>query len=853
WVVEKGGIIHHDFARQIGVELAKPDCKISDPFRHFWELVRIESQRPAGWLDPVAAARAHGSLQNEALDTVNRAIFLRSLAPRYQLNTQSRFWKTYKEVMEIEHKIESLADLVEIKIVLANDHLVHSLPASDQSWPLLAELLDPLTSLLANAVQMGVDAAYADIANGMSYSAWRSIEPHRQDQFSHPNGWSTLGELCRRSFEEACILDSEMARITVDRWIFYGQSKGYSLFRRLALHAFAYWQELLADQAIPLLLEGNTLWDNEYHREVCRFLVRRGTYLSNNALEQLILEILKGKPRTLYREDLDDESFRKYSTSATDKKLAKLLQGGASLDAESRQRAEIYLESLSDEEKRDDRDEFIGWVGDVVDIPQPTADDWMDLSPQEIVDRMTQPGEPNSWEQLRQPDPGRKLADLMGRDWQKAFKVICLSLDQGVKIEETWSSGLHRLSVNKENTVLIVSELWRLVCAHPHLLQAVNGLASITMAVSETLHDDPEPVEFWSLWDAVWEQFLIAGRSVVATDVHGLSWAINHPGANLTKALLARLDQRKRDAGSGLPSDLKSRFDDMAAGKTETHRAARILLASHLAWLHYLDPIWTTNSLIQRMVLQENGAPTDEAMGMWEGYLWSSSLNINLLSDIKQAMLTALPRIEPGTNGSLDNLHALFADILIELPSGFSESEIKSAFGAMTQKGLVGCARHFEKKLKIAGDKSPDLWQHSIKPLIQKFWPVDREHRTPTTSASLVGMLLAIKRELQNGLDLLNNKGLLEPFDDHYLHQIIYHLDQKQLHDSENNTNSSFDVVLSFPTETLELLDTVIPRSPQHLWSLDGLDSILQKIISQQPQLQSNPAYRRLIDLLNRG
>jgi hypothetical protein len=237
-------------------------------------------------------------------------------------------------------------------------------------------------------------------------------------------------------------------------------------------------------------------------------------------------------------------------------------------------------------------------------------------------------------------------------------------------------------------------------------------------------------------------------------------------------------------------------------------------------------------------------------MALWDGYLWSPQINVNLLSDIKPAMTTALAMAD--SEGELRNLFFLFADILIEIPSAFNQQETKDILASMQPTGLMACAGHFEDKLRESAGNAEVLWRNTIAPIFKESWPVDNPHQTAGTRTALGEMLLETKQAFPDGLKLLTNSSLLGKLNADDRSSIVYELESMVDPGTLTQHEQPFNIVSTFPEETLELIDIVTPETP-HTWSISGLQAVLDAIKREKPNLARNRAFIRLLNLLNRG
>ena len=138
-----------------------------------------------------------------------------------------------------------------------------------------------------------------------------------------------------------------------------------------------------------------------------------------------------------------------------------------------------------------------------------------------------------------------------------------------------------------------------------------------------------------SIFDALLNKLLSGGETAtdsailserVAGDSHGWSrrtmdHAINGAVGNAAQFLFTLLGSRSLENESGIPSELKSRFDRLIAAPGEGSSHAVCLIAHQVEWLHYLDPEWACNTIVPWF-----DPDHPDAEPAWNGLLWRRRL-----------------------------------------------------------------------------------------------------------------------------------------------------------------------------------------------------------------------------------
>ncbi|WP_207389726.1 hypothetical protein [Stutzerimonas kirkiae] len=140
---------------------------------------------------------------------------------------------------------------MEWEIVLASDHVhsgLHDMPKNEQWTAALPELLDDLSALLRDALDLMRELGGVDSESDHSYVHQPSISDHSQNKDFHD--WTALIELARDAWLATVAKSPERARIVAETWA-HGT---YPVFRRLALFAAAQGRVISLRQALDWLL-----------------------------------------------------------------------------------------------------------------------------------------------------------------------------------------------------------------------------------------------------------------------------------------------------------------------------------------------------------------------------------------------------------------------------------------------------------------------------------------------------------------------------------------------------------------------------------------------------------------------
>src|SRR5574340_487435 len=141
----------------------------------------------------------------------------------------------------------------------------------------------------------------------LSYIARPSIPDHPQNHDFHD--WTALIQMCRDAWLSTSTGAPLLAESELERWSLIK----YPLFKRLVFHVARESPLINHTRGLKFLLQDNAywLWSPETQRECLCLLEHLACRLDSLQRNELCKAILTGPPRDMYREDLQDEEWRK--------------------------------------------------------------------------------------------------------------------------------------------------------------------------------------------------------------------------------------------------------------------------------------------------------------------------------------------------------------------------------------------------------------------------------------------------------------------------------------------------------------------------------------------------------------
>ena len=351
WVVDHGGHVHLNFAKQIQTQLVKLHRLTQEKSEE--ELDEIHGNCPGFIPTPLArtiwgliaagragkpvAASLHnwwGRCQHEGLGLALRKEVRELLAPRLTFS-RSYSWIDY-ETSSIDLEKPSAAESVSLDIALSSRNVHYWLEhwTPDANWTsVLRQLLGDFTVLLRDAMDMMNEIGKADEHDDLSPWDQPSIAHHSRNR--RLRDWTALIELARDAWIAVADDDPEQASRVAQRWF----RQPFPVFKRLCFFAAGYKNIVCRQHALEWLIaeDGWWLWSAYTRREVIRLLVAIWPTLNPEQQDTLAGVILRGPSRSMYRDQsnkrLTDDRFKRVVERAIWLRLAKIQASGASLES----------------------------------------------------------------------------------------------------------------------------------------------------------------------------------------------------------------------------------------------------------------------------------------------------------------------------------------------------------------------------------------------------------------------------------------------------------------------------------------------------------------------------------------
>ena len=745
----------------------------------------------------------------DGISTSLRLSLRELLTPRISLKEKFSF---EKEGILDEPKESQF--VIDVEVTLTSEY-VHSelVEFNNSKWKeVLPFLLEDFQLLLKDTLDLLCELGKADHTYDMSYWHLPSIEPHWQNR--HFQDWVALIELLRDAWIALKKIDFARSSIVAQSWF----QQPYPTFKRLAF--FAASKDSINPQVWVdwLLLENSWwLWSTNTGREVYRLLVLQGNKLDGELQESLEEAILRGPPRKMFREDIEEDNWNNLVAHSIWLHLSKLESSGLKLGENAKEKLLAIGEQFPEwRVRRNQRDEFSHWMSGTGD-PDFDDEQVVDIAPtrrNKIVDWLINFDSKESlhhqdnWNEVCRKHPMQvlfALKDLASNNvwpsdrWRTALQVW----SERRLVERTWMYGASFIQAMPSTVIISI----------------IHSLSRWIEAASELtdLHRDI----FLKICNQILE--LTLENEGPSNDDQPVFSAINHPVGHATYTLINLWFIKKPNDHDLLPADIKPFFTKLCDVEKSIYKHGRVLLASRLISLYRVDKKWTETYLLPLFDWQNH-----EAKGVWEGFLWSPRLYVPLMVDLKQAFLKTVNHYNQLGEHKQQYARFLTYAALNNL-DGYTNEDFREVFTKLPQEALNEAARALSDAIKGNAEQSEAYWKNRIAVFWQEIWPKNISLATVNISESVANIIISSGDEFPIALESM--RGWLKPI------QYPFHLLEEMV---ENK------LCEKFPIESLDLLYLIIKKNDNYS---DRLKVCLEEISKSNFELKGNYKYLELLNL----
>ena len=347
-----------------------------------------------------------------------------------------------------------------------------------------------------------------------------------------------------------------------------------------------------------------------------------------------------------------------------------------------------------------------------------------------------------------------------------------------------------------------------------------------------------------SVLDALLDKLFTGGTDItnsvilnerVAGDDRGWSrrtmgHAINGPVGKAVEFLLAVLKSQDLVQGSGISPELKSRFERLATAPGEGSEHAVCLLAHHVELLHFLDPDWTSDTVVPWFDLNHPYAEP-----AWNGFCFAKRMpEPELFSLLKPHFLNVFS-LAPTWKWNDEGFRVLHNRLVIGClwrehhEVYLSVDEARATLRTTNHNGRSHCIS-FLTDLIEQGEVS---WDRFGKMFLNEAWPKESRFQSETTTLNFILLASVTGDNFPDAVDTIAPRLVHVYGNSWFLYRILSGADRK-------NPN----LVDRFPREVLTLINKTVPDNPPGI-PFD-LNPTLEKIAESEPNVRQNQQWQRL-------
>ena len=279
--------------------------------------------------------------------------------------------------------------------------------------------------------------------------------------------------------------------------------------------------------------------------------------------------------------------------------------------------------------------------------------------------------------------------------------------------------------------------------------------------------------------------------------------AINGPVGKAVEFLLAVLKSQDLVQGSGISPELKSRFERLATAPGEGSEHAVCLLAHHVELLHFLDPDWTSDSVVPWFDLNHPYAEP-----AWNGFCFAKRMpEPELFSLLRPHFLDVFeyaPKWKWNDEG-IRNLHQLLVVGCLwrehhELY--LSVDETRAALQVTNNDGRSHCISYLANLI----ENEKISWDRFGNKFLNEAWPKESRFQSETTTLNFILLASVTGDNFPDAVDTIAPRLVHVYGNSWFLYRILSGADRK-------NPN----LVDRFPREVLTLINRIVPDNPPEI------------------------------------
>ena len=331
-----------------------------------------------------------------------------------------------------------------------------------------------------------------------------------------------------------------------------------------------------------------------------------------------------------------------------------------------------------------------------------------------------------------------------------------------------------------------------------------------------------------------------AGTSSLVRRIREPDWAteaLNAPTGKIAQAFFKDLRTKNFKKEQGFPKDWIHHVEGLLALAGDLRRFAIVIFTHNLNWFYSIDPDWTHSNLLSIL----RSADRQDTKAWWSGYLWGArhlpaGKCLQLLKPYLLDKAASDGQEDEDQKGRLAGLilagwrkyHGESGESLI------SNNELRSVLLNAGDRFRSSILWHI-KIWSTRQDSDDERWDEMLPEFLSDVWPVQKEVKTASSSASLVSLAFS-------------NTARFPQISDAILpHLVKIDRDRGMLLDVRQSNDTIRKIVDLYPDHALSVLYAVLPDNVA-AWPYE-MQSTLARIGSAKPALKKD---KRLIELMRR-
>lgn len=536
-----------------------------------------------------------------------------------------------------------------------------------------------------------------------------SIEPHSQD--SHPRTVDMLINAARDIIEWMLSNKQRLAGSLIEEW----GNTSIPILRRLAIHGMAE-SSYKSDKKIDWILQKNWLYTYGLRHEVFR-LLKIAYPKSSRKIRVRLLEKINKNP-----------TLKRYSKETREHAKFKLIAWLNNADKKCSLAAE-YLRKIQSKHpefklgEHPDLDVFvsIGWRGAQSPL---SVEQLLKQDPRREIDwllgyKEDQPLGPNREGLLN------NIVEAVKQSFEYSWKLVLAFQKKNNWISDLWVSvimGWQGSTLSEDNWLKILTFLNN----NAHKLTNFNQIADLIERGTRK-EAGKLPLSCLSLAENL--AMRLYRRSVRKRDKERkliehdwLTVAINHSGGTIAEFLLNALSLRRTEAKvdwKGIPLQYKRFFRSILTGTSFAAQMGRIILASQVHFLFWLDVNWTQKNILPLLDWKKDPI---QAVQAWDGYLSWGHWDDSILPHLLPFYIQTIPKLSKEISAYGERFCEHLAEIaLFSSINPIKQGWLQKFLGGVDSKYRVDWARFVGYRLEsLKIDSAKTVWNRWIKAYWEK-------------------------------------------------------------------------------------------------------------------------------------